>query len=93
MIGKKEVAKSTQMAQEQTKTEPIYKVTHGQFITKIEAVTAAGVAREKGFYVRLLIDKGNYRLLYTEADSKAEAEAALKIIKAAGLNAEITKNE
>lgn len=93
MAEKKEAAKSTQTAQEPPKTEPIYKVTHGQFATKIEAVTAAGAARKKGFYVRLLVEKGNYKLLYTEGNSKAEAAAALKIIQAAGLNAEVSENK
>lgn len=89
MAAEKAVAKGTQTAQEPIKAEPVYKVTHGQFTAKIEAVTAAAEARKKGFYVRLVVEKGNYKLLYAEGIGKAAAAAAVEIIKVAGLNAEI----
>lgn len=83
-------------AQEQRETSidvQVYKITHGAFESKSEAITAAGKARNKGFIVNLIIEAGKYKLLYVKDINKVTAVGAIKRIKAAGLKAEISESE
>lgn len=85
----KQAAESAQEPQETPKVEPVYKVTQGAFERRIEAIQAAGEVRKKGFPVRLIIEKGKYKLLFSESISRATAAEAVKNLAAAGIKSEI----
>lgn len=78
-------------AQEPLKKEKTYKVTCGTFKARNEALQKAAEARRAGVYVSLAINKTEYSLLCTEGMTKAEAEAAKKVIEAKKVNAEIAE--
>lgn len=85
----KPATESAQEPQETPKAEQVYKVTQGAFESKTEAIQAAREVRKKGFPVRLIIEKGKYKLLFSESISRAKAAEAVKNLAAAGIKSEI----
>lgn len=78
--------------QQETRIEAqVYKITHGAFESKSEAITAAGEARKKGFIASFIIEDGKYKLLYAQGISETLAAGVIKSMEAAGLKAEITE--
>jgi len=93
MLAKKTIQESTattiQAAQELPDIDSVHKLTSCGFKSKNEAMMAAGGAKKKGFSVKLIIEKGLYKLLFAEEISKETALEVLKSVEAAGLKAEI----
>ena len=85
----KSAAESTQKPQETPKTEQVYKVTQGAFERRKEAIQAAIEAGKKGFPVRLIIERGKYKLLFWEGSSRTEAIEAVANLEKAGIKSEI----
>lgn len=88
-----QVEKTTQEQQETRIDTQVYKITHGAFESKAEAITAAGEARKKGFIVSLIIEYNKYKLLYDKDINKETAAGVVKRIEATGLKAEISESE
>lgn len=84
-----ETNKGAEMAQNNEKKVKGYKVTSGNFKSKIEAAGKVREANKKGFTPALIIEKGEYKLFYAEETTKAAADRVLKAVKAAGLTAEV----
>lgn len=92
MAGRKTDKPATMTAQEPketTKAVRAYKVVCGTFERKLEAIEAAKTARKKEFPVRLIIERGKYKLLFAEGISRAEAVKAIKNLATAEIKAEI----
>lgn len=85
----KPAAMTAQETQETTKAVKAYKVVCGTFERRIEAIEAAKTAKKKGFPARLIIERGKYRLLFSERISRPEAVEAIKNLAAADIKAEI----
>lgn len=84
----KPAAESAQEPQEAPKAEQVYKVTQGAFESRYEAIQAAAEVGKKGFPVRLIIERGKYKLLFWEG-SRAEATEAVTNLEKAGIKSEI----
>ena len=92
MTGRKTDKPATMTAQEPqetTKAVQVYKVVCGTFERRTGAIEAAKTAKKKGFPARLIIERGKYRLLFTEGISRPEAVEAIKNLAAAEIKAEI----
>lgn len=85
----KQAAESAQEPQETPKAEQAYKVTQGAFESRYEAIQAAAEAGKKGFPVRLIIERGKYKLLFWEGSSRAEAIEAVTNLEKVGIKSEI----
>ena len=88
-----ETNKGTETPQNAEKEVKGYKITSGNFKSKIEAAGKVREANKKGFTPALIIEKGEYKLLYAEETTRAAADRVLKAVKAAGLTAEIYANK
>lgn len=91
MAGRRTAAKGAQAAQEPQKTESLYKLTQGDFKARNGAIQALREANQKGYYARLIIEKGAYKLQYAKGISKAEAERVKKDMEAAGIKTEVSE--
>jgi cell division protein FtsN len=92
-MAKETENKATEKAQEQVKNTKRYKITCGGFKARNEALRKAAEAKKKEFAPAVIVEGGKYNLLYAEGTTKEAAENALKAIKAAGLDAEISESK
>jgi len=88
---KKTVTETAGTAQNEPETAAGYKLLHGEFKSRNEAIKEAVKCAKGGIKGYLVLENGTYKISLGEYKSKEAAEAAKQNAKTAGIDAEVSE--